>query len=90
MLERGFSQGQMRAVVDQMLMEIDRAGTSIRKGMDIYLGISKEKPYKPGDVLRRPGTTAPAQGGPAIGTRKQFKQGWGVWNGTDWVPAPAQ
>jgi hypothetical protein len=32
---------------------------------------------------------APAGGGaaaPSVGTRKQFKQGWGVWDGSKWVP----
>jgi hypothetical protein len=28
----------------------------------------------------------PQKQGPQVGERKQFKQGWGVWNGTDWVP----
>jgi hypothetical protein len=29
---------------------------------------------------------APTETGPAKGTRKQFKQGWGVWDGSKWVP----
>jgi len=28
--------------------------------------------------------------GNAIGERKQFRQGWGVWNGKQWVPEAAQ
>jgi hypothetical protein len=28
----------------------------------------------------------PAAPAPKVGERKQFKQGWGVWNGTTWVP----
>jgi hypothetical protein len=30
-------------------------------------------------------SAAPVEQPPAVGTRKQFKQGWGVWNGTSWV-----
>lgn len=26
------------------------------------------------------------QQAPAVGARRQFKQGWGIWNGTAWVP----
>jgi hypothetical protein len=33
-----------------------------------------------------PAAAASAEVAPAVGTRKQFKQGWGVWNGTSWVP----
>jgi hypothetical protein len=91
LLERGYSQGQMRATVDQMRIEIDRAAASIRKGMDIYLGITKEEPYRPlpsGGAAKPGATTAPAptvSPGSRVGERKQFKQGWGVWNGKDWV-----
>ncbi len=36
-------------------------------------------------VAPAPAVSAPT---PQPGDRKQFKQGWGVWNGTTWVPAP--
>lgn len=36
----------------------------------------------------KPTTAAPApvSGAPQKGERKQFKQGWGVWDGSKWVP----
>jgi hypothetical protein len=86
MLERGYSQGQMRATVDQMLIEIDRASASIRKGMDIYLGLRKEPAYKPGDVLKPPaagGGAGGAGGGGASETRVFQGRQWQLKPGTD-------
>lgn len=39
------------------------------------------------DMLRQPAAAAPANNEPApkVNDRKQFKQGWGVWNGSQWV-----
>jgi hypothetical protein len=37
------------------------------------------------DQAAKPGAAAPPAG-PKPGDRQQFKQGWGVWNGTAWVP----
>lgn len=31
-------------------------------------------------------TSQPAAVAPKVGERKQFKQGWGVWDGSKWVP----
>lgn len=31
-------------------------------------------------------TSKPAAGAPKVGDRKQFKQGWGVWDGSAWKP----
>lgn len=40
------------------------------------------------DQSAKPAAPAPATtpAGPKLGERQQFKQGWGVWNGTAWVP----
>jgi hypothetical protein len=36
-----------------------------------------------------PGGAAPSET-PTVGERKQFRQGWGVWNGRTWVPEGTQ
>jgi hypothetical protein len=65
LLERGYSQGQMGAVVDQMLIEIDAAAQSIRRGLGTYTGTRPEERYEPGSILRRPGAGQPGAGGGA-------------------------
>lgn len=37
-------------------------------------------------IAGQPGAAAPAAETPKIGDRKQFKQGFGVWDGSKWVP----
>ena len=84
MLERGYSHGQMEAAVDQMLIDVERASDSIRKGLDIYLGLTKTKPYKPGDVLKRPeaggggggGGTATTTAPTISGEQRQRAEQW--------------
>jgi hypothetical protein len=39
----------------------------------------------PGEEGAAPAASAVAPG-QSVGQRKQFKQGWGVWNGRQWVP----
>jgi hypothetical protein len=39
-----------------------------------------------GQAPAAPQQSQPAQAQPQPGERKQFKQGWGVWDGTKWVP----
>jgi len=34
----------------------------------------------------QPPTEPGKEGAPAVGAEKQFKQGIGVWNGTEWEP----
>lgn len=47
-----------------------------------------ERPYEILSNAEKGGAPAPAGGGaaPQIGERKQFKQGWGTWDGATWVP----
>jgi hypothetical protein len=67
-----------------------------RKARDALSRAETVRPEQPTPPPRSQGTPRPAApstqggGGPKVGTRKQFKQGWGVWTGTEWAPAPGQ
>lgn len=63
LLQRGYSHGQMGAAVDQMLIEIDRASESIRRGLGEYTGTTKAERYNAGDVLRPRGQPQTGGGG---------------------------
>ena len=54
------------------------------------LGPGAQNRYVPGGQQPQGGAApaAPAAGAPQVGERKQFKQGWGTWNGTEWVRTP--
>ncbi len=72
----------------------EHPASRVKKGF-----LSDEANEKYNNLLKWSGTgggertpkAAPAQpaaptSGPEIGARKKFKQGWGVWDGTDYVP----
>jgi hypothetical protein len=95
LLERGYSHNQMGHVVDQMLIEIDRASESIRRGLGEYTGTTKTERYEPGAIMKpgggtgggSPTTTGPAAAGagPREGEKKTFKQGPATFRNGQWV-----
>jgi hypothetical protein len=55
---------------------------------EIFDRINKEGTGAPASAAGAPAATPPvAAAAPQVGERKQFKQGWGVWNGKSWEPA---
>lgn len=78
-LNKAWSQGQFDAAVGMMGKEIDAALTSPEKVRD-----EMRKRFIGGQ--KGPASAAPEAGAPKPGDRKQFKQGWGVWDGTQYVP----
>jgi hypothetical protein len=71
LLERGYSHGQMGAVVDQMLIEIDAAAQSIHRGLATYTGTLPQERYVPGSILKKP----PAGGGAGAGVTPPVRVG---------------
>lgn len=69
-LTKSWSQGQFDAAVGMMEKEIDAALTSPEKVRD--------------DMRKR--FIEGQRGAPKVGDRKEFKQGWGVWDGKQYVP----
>lgn len=70
-----------------------QAYNAVLDQIELEIGAAKAAP----DAVRQKilnhvsGRGSPAQGGaPQMGERKQFKQGWGVWNGSTYVPEGAQ
>ncbi len=60
-----------------------RASALVKQGYPADV-IEAEIGFKPG------ASAAPSGGAPQVGSRKQFKQGWGIWNGQTYVPEGAQ
>lgn len=79
MLNTAQGPGAYKAVLNMMRREIASAKAAYTETRKEFLADHSEA--KP--------ESAPALGGevaPKIGERKQFKQGWGKWDGTTWVP----
>lgn len=85
LLEQKWSAGQLNAALDQFEVELHTAKESLTQARKEY---GDSGPALPGRKAE-PKTTEPpaaAAAAPKVGERKQFKQGWGVWDGTKYVP----
>lgn len=51
-LELGYTNGQVQAVADQMMLEMGSELTAVKTASRRYLGQQSEQPYKPGDILK--------------------------------------
>lgn len=77
---------QLRAVINMMRAEIlaeEKALPEARKHIrEMYNPGAKKEEMSVGDKF----APKPSVAAPKKGDRKQFKQGWGVWDGSKWVP----
>lgn len=69
-----------KAVLNMMRREIKAAKAAYNETRQEFLQDTHARDEKAG------AGAAPEAGTPKVGERKQFKQGWGVWDGTKWAP----
>jgi hypothetical protein len=88
-----------KAVISQLELEMEAAKSApdtVRQRILNRIGQGATGAGQPASASGAAATpaapaAAPAGGAattPQKGERKQFKQGWGVWDGSKWVPAP--
>lgn len=89
LLEKHWATGQMGAALDQFEVELHAAKEALAQARKEY---GSSGPALPGreapktETKKTEPSPAAAAAAPKVGDRKQFQEGWGVWNGITYVP----
>lgn len=79
-LDTALSGGTYERAVHQLEKQMNKTYDAVR-------GMDSRSPVNPNAPAPSPGADADT---PAEGTRKQFRQGWGIYRGGQWVPEAAR